>query len=70
MPAPISSLLEYEGTGIDTISGGKGDDYICAEDGQVDHISCGGGTDTVHFDGGIHYVSTNNCERRNPPHQE
>jgi hypothetical protein len=51
------------------VSGGEGDDTILADDGQVDYISCGPGTDTVYFDQGIDQVSPD-CEIRNPPHQE
>ena len=54
------------GTGLDrVVSGGEGNDEIRANDGQVDHISCGGGTDVVYFDQGIDRVSST-CEDQRP----
>ena len=54
----------------DVINGSDTRDVIDAldgqsQDGQVDYVSCGPGTDTVEFDEGIDYVSPD-CENRNP----
>ena len=59
----IIDAIEPEGTtGIDRVSGGEGDyNTVRANDGQVDHIRCGGVTDTVVFDEGLDRVSPD-CE--------
>ena len=36
--------------GSDTIDGGRGDGTIMADDGELDSISCGSGTDSVYVD--------------------
>lgn len=38
------------GFGSDTLYGGAGNDTIHAQDGKVDEVACGDGTDTVHVD--------------------
>jgi len=41
----------YGGRGQDKVFGNDGDDYInVADDGQVDEVDCGAGTDTVVYD--------------------
>jgi Ca2+-binding RTX toxin-like protein len=41
----------YGGSGRDRVEGGQGNDYInVADDGRVDRVDCGSGTDTVVFD--------------------
>jgi len=47
--------------GRDTIRGGTGDDVIYANDGVVDNIDCGTGTDEVTYDSGIDVVAAD-CE--------
>ncbi len=53
--------------GTDTVKGGSGwgRDLIYADDGAVDKIDCGDGTDEVYFDSGIDVVAAN-CENRFP----
>jgi Ca2+-binding RTX toxin-like protein len=50
-------------TGFEVSVGGRGDDHIYADDGQVDHIGCGDGTDVVDRDS-QDIVSTD-CETKN-----
>lgn len=61
---------DFEGTGIDHVSGGEDDENILAADARVDYIHCGGGTnDFVFFDEGIDWVSPS-CENRFPQEED
>jgi len=52
----------------DNITGAGGDDEIDVRDGAGDDtVSCGGGTDTVHFDQGDVLIVQGDCESQNPP---
>lgn len=51
--------------GTDTVKGGTGGDVIYANDGVVDNIDCGEGTDEATYDSGIDVVAAN-CEYRIP----
>ena len=58
--------------GEDKVFGGQGDDIVRGgshgrpDDGAIDILDCGQGTDTVYFTPGVDEVS-DNCENRNDP---
>jgi Ca2+-binding RTX toxin-like protein len=57
------------GSGADNIYGGGGNDTIYANDGQVDTVSCGAGSDTAHIDftpSVIDSIPSNDCETLQP----